>query len=451
MGEGDRIVADQAAKLERHSNEEWLAIDRQYRLQTRYTSPVVLERGEGIRLWDSEGRAYLDFHSGQVCANTGHCHPELVERVSEQVRTLMQTGSAFTDVAQAKLARKLYEITPRPLAKSFFACSGSEAVEASLRAARFYTGRAEVLGVLRGYHGMTMGSFSISSGPNFRREGYGYAVANVNYLPPPYCYRCDFNQKYPGCNVECLQYGKKVVEYATTGRPAAIVTELVISGGGIYLPPVEWAQELRRYCTERGILLIADECQTGIGRTGKWFAFEHFGIVPDIVVISKGLGGGIPLSGIIVTEEIAAGLESKGYAQTSSHTGDPLLTAGGLANIEIIQKYDMLTNVRETGAYLAEGLNELKKRFEVVGDARGIGLIQGLEFVTDKRTRTPAPEVATEVSKRCVADGLFIGAPSGKSNVMRILPPFVVTRGDIDEALKILERNLAVVQRSRAA
>ena len=437
--------------FEKHTNAEWLEIDREYRLQTRYTSPVVLERGKGVHLWDTDGRQYIDFHSGQVCANTGHCHPELVARITEQLQNLMQTGSAFTDIQQAKLARKLYEITPRPLAKSFFACSGSEAIEASLRAAKFYTGRAEVLGVLRGYHGMTMGAFALGSGPNFRREGYGYSVANVNYLPPPYCFRCDFNQTYPGCNIECMKYGQKVIDYATTGRPAAIVCEMLTSGGGVYAPPDEWVHELRRFCTDRGILLIADECQTGIGRTGKWFAFEHYGVVPDIVVISKGLGGGIPLSGIIVTEDVAKGLEAKGYAQTSSHTGDPLLTAGGLANIEIIQKYNMLENVRAMGAYLSDGLKDLMKRHDCIGDVRGRGLLQGIEFVTDKRSRKAAPEIAQEVSKRCIVDGLFIGAPGGRFNVMRILPPFVVTRADIDTAMDILDRNIAAVSQSQRA
>jgi 4-aminobutyrate aminotransferase-like enzyme len=431
------------------NNKEWFDLDQEYRLQSRYTSPIVLERGKGTRLWDVEGTEYIDFHSGQVCANTGHCHPELVEAVTEQVRTLMQTGSMFTDMPQVLLAKKLAEITPEPLHKSFFACSGSEAIEASLRAAKLYTGGFEIMGILRSYHGMTMGAYSLSAGPSFKKAGYGYAVAGINHFPPPYCYRCDFNQTYPGCGLECLQYGFKIVNYATTGSPAAVVVEPLVSGGGVYMPPVEWMQELRDYCTEHGILLIADECQTGIGRTGEWFAFQHFDIVPDIVVVSKGLGGGIPLSGIIVTRDVAAGLEAKGYQQTSSHTGDPMLAAGGLANIELIERHNLLQNVRDMGAYLKDGLQQFVKKYDIIGDARGIGMLQGLEFVTDKKSRTPDPESSVEVSRRCTMNGLFIGAPSGSNNCMRILPPFVVSKQDIDIALDILERAIDGVAKGR--
>jgi 4-aminobutyrate aminotransferase-like enzyme len=242
------------------TNADWLALDREFVLQTRYTSPYVLERGRGCLLWDADGREFLDFHSGQVCANTGHCHPELVAAIARQLDTLVQTGSMFSNPPQILLARKLAEITPEPLQKSFFACSGSEAIEMALRAAKFFTGRSEIMGVLRSYHGMTMGAFTTSSVPGLNRQGYGYAVANVHHMPPPYCYRCDFNQTYPGCARECLRYGIKVADLI--GEPAGIVVELVVSGGGVYVPPVEWVQELHAWCRERGILFIADECQT---------------------------------------------------------------------------------------------------------------------------------------------------------------------------------------------
>jgi 4-aminobutyrate aminotransferase-like enzyme len=420
------------------SNAEWIALDREYVLQARYTSPYVLERGAGSKLWDVEGREFLDFHSGQVCANTGHCHPDLAAATARQLERLVQTGSMFTNPPQILLAKKLAEITPEPLQKSFFACSGSEAIEMALRAAKFFTGRSEVMGVLRSYHGMTMGAFSLSSVAGFGKQGYGYAVANINYMPPPYCYRCDFNETYPGCRLECLSYGKKIAELI--GAPAAIVLELVVSGGGVYVPPVEWVQQLYAYCRERGILFIVDECQTGIGRTGTWFAFEHFGVVPDIVVTSKGLGGGIPLSGILVTRDVARGLEEKGHVQTSSHSGDPLLCAGGLANIELIERHDMLANVRAMGARLKDGLQQLVRRHEIVGDARGLGLLQGIEIVTDKQSRTAFGKAAGAIVQRCTDAGLFVGAPATKQNIIRLLPPFVVTAREVDTALDILDR-----------
>jgi 4-aminobutyrate aminotransferase-like enzyme len=430
------------------TNAEWIALDREFVLQTRYSSPYVLERGQGSTLWDVEGRAFLDFHSGQVCANTGHCHPELVEATARQLAMLVQTGSMFTNPPQILLAKKLAEITPEPLQKSFFACSGSEAIEMALRAAKFATGRSEIMGVLRSYHGMTMGAFTLSSVAGFGKQGYGYAVANINHIPPPYCYRCDFNQTYPGCNRECLAYGKKIADLI--GAPAGVVLELVVSGGGVYVPPVEWVQELHAYCRERGILFIVDECQTGIGRTGAWFAFEHFDVVPDIVVTSKGLGGGIPLSGILVSRNVAATLEAKGFVQTSSHSGDPLLCAGGLANIELIERNDLLANVRAMGARLKDGLTQLVKRHEIVGDTRGIGLLQGIEIVTDKASRIANGKAAGAIVQRCTDNGLFVGAPATKQNIIRLLPPFVVTAREIDSALDILDRAIYAVAEDAA-
>jgi len=429
---------DRDSSPTRSTNADWLALDREFVLQTRYTSPYVLERGRGSLLWDADGREFLDFHSGQVCANTGHCHPELVAAIAKQLDTLVQTGSMFSNPPQILLAKKLAEITPEPLHKSFFACSGSEAIEMALRAAKFFTGRSEIMGVLRSYHGMTMGAFTTSSVPGLTRQGYGYAVANVNHIPPPYCYRCDFNQTYPGCGRECLRYGIKVADLI--GAPAGIVLELVVSGGGVYVPPVEWVQELHAWCRERGILFIADECQTGIGRTGRWFAFEHFGVVPDIVVTSKGLGGGIPLSGILVTREVARGLEQRHYMQTSSHSGDPLLCAAGLANIELIEGHNLLSNVEAMGRRLKDGLQQLVKRYDIVGDTRGLGLLQGLEIVTDKASRTAFGAGAAAVVEYATNAGLFVGAPMTKQNIIRLLPPFVVTAAEIDSALDILDR-----------
>jgi 4-aminobutyrate aminotransferase-like enzyme len=294
-----------------------------------------------------------------------------------------------------------------------------------------------------------MGAFTLSSVPGFGKQGYGYAVAGVNHLPPPYCYRCDFNQSYPGCRLECLQYGKKIADL--TGTPAGIVLELVVSGGGVYVPPVEWVQALHAFCRERGILFVVDECQTGIGRTGHWFAFEHFGIVPDIVVTSKGLGGGIPLSGILVTREVARNLEAKGFVHTSSHSGDPLLCTAGLANIELIERHGLLAHVRAMGARLADGLRQLVKRYAIVGDARGLGLLQGLEIVTDKASRTPFGEAAGAIVQRCTDAGLFVGAPATKQNIIRLLPPFVVTPNEIDSALDVLDRAIHAVSAAGAS
>jgi 4-aminobutyrate aminotransferase-like enzyme len=428
---------------EPRSNADWLALDRQYRIDHRYTAPIVLERGHGVRIWDVEGREYLDFESGQVCVSTGHCHAKLVDALAEQARTLMQTGSGYTDVPQILLAKKLAEITPGRLQKCYFAATGSEANEAALRIARLYTGRTEVAALMRGYHGMTHGSLSVTGFGGFLRNVPGSGVPGVAFLPTPYAYRCPYKGCDGACNLTCVQQAAEVLDWTTSGRPAAIILEVILSAGGMIVPSVAYLQAIRRLCDERGALMIVDEAQTGIGRTGRWFGVEHFGVVPDIITMSKSLGGGVPLSAVITTAEIADTVSARGYYQSSSHTGDPLLAAVGLANIRIIEEEGLLENAAAQGAYLKARLEDLRDRYEIVGDVRGIGLMLGIEIVADKTTRARAGDLATAISQYALEHGLLLGhRPSGavSGNIIRILPPLTITRAEIDAALAILER-----------
>lgn len=433
------------------TNAEWLEWHRQYRLQTRYTSPIVLDRGDGLRLWDVEGNEYLDFHSGQVCAGIGHANPDLAEALSEQLRRLVQTGSIFTVPSEVLVAKKLAEITPPGLTKSVFACSGSEAVEISLRLAKFFTGRFEVVTVLGGYHGLTAGSYFASSAPGFRRGVYGAGMPGIVQIPIPNEYRCEFGCGGT-CNLACARQGRKMIEGATSGQPAALLTEFVFSAGGVIVPPQAWVDEMCRLCDEFGMVLIADEAQTGLGRTGDWFAFEHFGVVPDLVVLSKTLGGGVPLSAVIVSDRIAQAVEANGLYYTSSHSGDPFLTAAGVATIDILQKQDMLRNVREMGAYLKAGLESLRDQFQIVGDVRGLGLKLGMEFVEDKKSKVPSARATREFTLRCRDKGLILGNnPEASNNVVRILPGFAITRQQVDQGMHIMEQALAETVRMLAS
>jgi 4-aminobutyrate aminotransferase-like enzyme len=426
---------------------DWLEWHKKYRLNTRYTSPVVLERGEGLRLWDVDGHEYLDFHSGQVCASIGHANPEFAEAVSAQLRTLVQTGSIFTVPAEILVAKKLAEITPPRFTKSVFACSGSEAVEISLRMSKFATGRFEVITVLGGYHGLTAGSFFSSSAPGFRRGQYGAGFPGVVQIPMPNEYRCEFGCGGT-CNLACAHQGRRQIEMATSGEPAALLTEFLFSAGGVVVPPAQWIEEIRKIADDFGMLLIADEAQTGLGRTGEWFAFEHYTVEPDLVIVSKTLGGGIPLSVVIVSDQVAATLESKKFFYTSSHSGDPLLAAAGLATLSILEKDNLVQNAREMGAYLKAALDDFKRRFEIVGDVRGLGLKLGMEFVEDKVSKKRSPRATREFVTRCLAKGLILGTnPEATSNIIRFLPGFGITRMQADKGLAIMEEALVETTR----
>ena len=421
-----------------HTNADWLELHKKYRLKTRYVSPMVLERGEGLRLWDVEGREYLDFHSGQVCAGIGHANPEFADIISTQLRTLVQSGSIFTVPAEIEVAGLLAELAGPPFGKSVFACSGAEAVECSLRIAKFATGKFEIIAVLGAYHGMTGGAYFVSSAPGFRAGAYGAGMPGIINIPMPNEYRCEFSCN-GSCTLACARHARKQIEGATSGRPAALISEFLFSAAGVIVPPKQWLEEMRRICDDFGMLWIADEAQTGLGRTGEWFAFHHSAVKPDVIVVSKTLGGGMPLSAVIVSEPVATTLESNGFSYTNSHSGDPLLAAAGIATIGIMRSHDMLQNIREMGAYLKRGLQELSNEFEIVGSVRGLGLKLGMEFVEDKTSKRPSQRATREFTLRCRDKGLILGNNPERGNVVRILPGFTITRDQVDFALRIMK------------
>jgi 2,2-dialkylglycine decarboxylase (pyruvate) len=434
------------------TNKSWIERDRASRIQSRYTFPQVLERGSGTRVYDTDGTEYLDFVSGQVCAVAGHSHPKYADAIAKQAHTLVQRGSAFTDTCQIQLAEKVAEMCPGDLNKSYFACTGSESNEAALRMAKLITGRFEVAAVVRGYHGLTAGSFGITGLGGVFRDGYGPMQPGAVFVPAPYVYRCPFkgcDQDGETCAMTCLEHGLDTLRRTSSGRPAAVFIEVIQSAGGVIVMPPEWLREVRRLCDEWGALLVIDEAQTGFGRTGKMFAFEHYdGVMPDILTISKSLGGGVPVSGVVVRDGIAAELEAKGYYQSSSHTGDPLLSAAALANLMIIEEEGLVENARKVGELLHNGLDELSKEYDIVGDVRGMGLFLGFEIVESKQTRKPASDLAVTISATCQENGLLIGHVPGavSENIVRILPPLTTTASEAERALEILDSALAATR-----
>lgn len=428
------------------TNDYWVELDRKYRIQARPTEPLVLERGQGVRVWDVEGHEYMDFESGQFCMATGHTHPSVAQALREQADRLMHTSMKYLNIPRIRLAQKLAAIAPAPLQQSYFGCAGSEANEAALRLAKKYTGRFEIVAVLGGYHGRSLASASVSTSYMRDRAGYGPMMAGTTYIPAPYCYRCPFNETYPGCRLSCAQYGEEVIDRTTSGEPAALIMELIIGSGGVIVPPPEWVRRIRQMCDERGMLLIDDEALTGVGRTGRWFACQHFDVVPDILTTSKALGGGVPLCAVITTAEIAAGAVRKGYDQAASHMGDPFQCAVGLANLEVVERENLVDRAAQRGAQLKDGLQELSRRHEIIGDVRGLGLLVGIEIVESKASKRPAPQMAARVTDECRRRGLLIGGPRLGArmglNALRLSPPFIATQEDIARALSVMDAAL---------
>jgi 2,2-dialkylglycine decarboxylase (pyruvate) len=429
----------------RDDQADWLRRDRHSVGQSPYPAPLVIERGTGCELWDLAGARYLDFESGQFCMSTGHSHPAVAAALREQLEELMQIGNRFTNRPRIRLAERLAELSGLPAPRTFFCSTGSEANETALRIAKLTTGRFEVIAVARGYYGRSSGVFGLSSSARHMRRGYGPSAPGMGYVAPPYAYRCPFHCGTE-CDASCWRYSVEMLERSTAGEPAAVIVEFVLGGGGVIPASGAWAQEIRSWCDEQGALLIADEALTGIGRTGSWFAYEHFGVQPDVVVTSKALGGGVPTAAVIASRHVADAAIERGFIQAASHQGDPFQCAAALANIAVIESEGLLGNTVRQGQLLSSHLSRLVERYAIAGDARGMGLVQGLEIVHPDGSE--APELAAEVCLECMDNGLIVGGLRPgirEGNVLRLAPPLIVTSEQIVEAVEILQDALEVV------
>lgn len=437
-------------------NDQWLELDRKYRIQSRFTHPISFDRGDGSHLSDADGTDYLDFESGQVCASVGHSHPAFIEAVKRQLDRLVQTGSCYVADIQIEFQEKLAQTSNNAFQKSYLACSGSESNEAALRLAKSYTGRTEIASFMGNYHGHTYGSWSITGFGGAARTGYGPPMSDVTFLPTPYSYPVPGNIRFPHRDEAvidaCVRYCELMLDSTTSGRPAAIIIELVQSAAGIREMPASFLKAVRRICDERGALMIVDEAQTGVGRLGTWWGYEQFGIVPDVITASKTLGGGMPLSAVLCSAKLADEAVARGYRQSSSHTGDPLLAAAGLATLEIIERDGLLKNVRQVGAYLKQELTALCDESPVGGEVRGRGLLLGVEFVRSKSTGEPNQAATQLFTDECRRRGLLTGwwkVPYLAPNVVRLMPPYTVSREEADQALSIIKDAMLKAQDAR--
>ena len=416
----------------------------------RFMSALVVS-AQGATLRDEDGRDILDFTSGQMCSTLGHNHPNIVAAIKRACdEGALHLFSGMLSPPVVELARRLAALLPASLDKALFLSTGGEANEAALRLAKLHTGRHEIVGFTGSWHGMTAGAASSTYVAGHR--GYGPAMPGTMALPAPNCFRCPIRHCRDLCDMTCLEVGMTMVDaQLTADGPAAVIVEPVQSSGGMVVPPEGYFGRLKEMSEQRGALLILDEAQTAFGRLGSTFAFEQLGIVPDLLTLSKTLGGGLPLAATITSAEIEENCHSKGFMHITSHVSDPMPAEVGLAVLDTLAAEGLNARALELGRYLKDGLLALQQRHERIGDVRGTGLLLGVELVHDRESRKPDPETGRGVTDLCLEKGLSMNIVSvgGMAAVWRIAPPLTVSQDEIDRGLSILDDALtAVVQRA---
>lgn len=402
--------------------------------------PLVASRGQGAIVEDVDGNRFLDFNAGIAVVATGHCHPKVVEAIQDQAaRLIHMSGTDFYYENLVQLAEKLAALAPGGVPRRVsFGNSGAEAIEGAIKLARYHTGRDKLIAFLGGFHGRTMGALSLTASKAVQRRGFGSLLPGVVHAPYPYCYRCPFGQKPETCAVECAQFIEKQLlrTIAPASEVAAIVMEPVQGEGGYIVPPRKFFDELQRIASQSGILLIFDEVQSGVGRTGKMWAAEHFDAVPDIFAVAKGIASGLPLGATVARAEM---MQWTPGAHASTFGGNPVASSAALVTLELLEK-ELLENAVCMGEFLMDRLRQWPERFPQVGEVRGLGLMLGIELVRDSQTREKAPELRDRVLRLAFERGLLVlGAGE---NSIRLSPPLIVTRDQCAFALDVLEECL---------
>ena len=400
--------------------------------------PELITRAEGSYLFTESGHRLLDFSSGQMCATIGHNHPAIVAAMAEAGRTVLHLDSTMIAPEVVDLADRLCAALPGPLDRAMFLNTGGEANEAALRLAKIVTGRHEVVALTGSWHGTTQGAASATYAHG--RKGFGPQVPGTLPMPAPNCYRCPLRLDPADCGMVCHDLGWEMVDGASVGDIAALIVEPIQSAGGIIVPPAGYLKTLRAACDARDILLIFDESQTGLGRTGRFMGFDHDGVAPDILVLSKTLGGGLPLSAVVTSDALADAATDKGFTHYTSHVSDPLMARVGLAVLDVIEREGLTQRAAETGAYLTQGLETLARRFPHIGQVRGRGLLLGVELLDSPAKRTPGHGLIADLTQRAFSLGLNLNKVGGPHAVWRLAPPLNLTRSEAEDALAVLER-----------
>ena len=443
---------DALAENQKESCEATLA-DRIFDEEQQYISPgiqqvsllsrIVMKEAKGRYITDVNGKKYLDFMAGVAVCSLGHCHPEYIKAITEQLNRV--TVGSFCTENRLELVKLIASLAPGDLKRTQFFSGGAEAVEAAIRLAKSYTKKQEIIGFWGGFHGKTGGVLGLIGDPF--KKNWGLPHPGLHLVPYADCYRCVFKMKYPGCNMQCLEFLRHYIENCTVGSIAAIIVEPMQGTAGNIVPPPEFMPGLKKIAEENECLLIADEMITGFGRTGRFWGCDHTDVVPDILTVGKGMGSGFPVSGLISTDEITSARPySKPSASSSSYGGNPLGATAALATIRLIQKEGLVDNAGKVGEFLMKGLKELQQKYEFIGIVRGTGLMIGVELVKDRETREPlSKKVCEEMFLKTIEKGLI--SMNYKAQ-FRINPPLSITEEEAARGLEILDEIFNYVERN---
>ena len=427
------------------SRDEVLALRHQYLspgILTYYREPLMIVEGHMQYLWDETGQRYLDAFAGIVTVSVGHCHPKVIEKVREQNGRLQHTTTIYLHPAIAQFAEKLASKMPAGLTRSYFTNSGSEANEIAILSAREYTGNRDVVALRNGYHGGTAAAMSLTAHGTWKFKTN--SRSHVLHTHAGYCYRCPYDLEYPSCDLKCAHDIKNVIEYQTPGEIACFVGEPIQGVGGAVTPPREFFQIVYDIVRQHGGICIADEVQGGFGRTGHhYWSHQNWDVVPDMVTMAKGIGNGAPLGAMTTTEPISEMMKNRIHFNTFG--GNPISMTQGLATLEVIDEENIQENALEVGAYLKERLLELQDKQPLIGEVRGLGLMLGVELVTDRTSKEPASSQAADVMELCKERGLIIGKGGLKGNTLRIKPPMCISKDDAAFMVDCLDEVLSEV------
>jgi 4-aminobutyrate aminotransferase len=404
-----------------------------------FQEALVIEKAKDQYVWDADGHQYLDFFGGILTVSVGHCNDAVNAKIHEQVDKLQHVSTVFATEPQAALAKKIASITPGNLKKSFFTNSGTEANETAILAARCYTGSTEIIALRHSYHGRSALAMAMTGQDSWRM---GPPMPNgIVYAHNAYCYRCPFGLTYPSCEVRCATDMEEMIRTTTNGRVAGIIAEPIQGVGGFITPPKEYFPIVAEIVRNHGGIFISDEVQTAWGRTGnKWFGIEQWGVTPDVITSAKGLGNGMPIGLTVARPEVADSL--KGIS-ISTFGGNPVTNAAAKAVIDFVEEHNLAANAASMGCYLRGKLNELREKYSVIGEVRGMGLMQALELVEDRQTKAPAKAATAQVMEGARRNGLLIGKGGLYGNVIRISPPLNIGKADIDQFAESLDSAFA--------
>lgn len=423
------------------NTEEMISLSKEYTFFSwsiqNTVNPIPMVRAEGVYFWDADGKQYLDFSSQLMNVNIGHQHPKVIQAIQQQAATLVFAHPSMATEARGTAGKRIAEVTPKNLKKTFFCLGGAEANENAIKIARFYTGRHKILARYRSYHGATHGAIALTG--DYRRLPVEPAMPGAVHFLDPHCYRCPFGWTKETCHRECIKHVEEVIQYEGPDHIAAIIMEGVTGSNGLIVPPDDYWPRVREICDKYGILLISDEVMSGWGRTGEWFAVDNWQVQPDIITTAKGLTSGyVPLGAVIVSEKISKFFDDKMLYCGLTYSAHPLACAAAVATIDVYEEDGLIVNARVMGKVLGAKLEKIKEHHPSVGDVRYIGLFSAIELVRNRQSKEPMKDMAA-FGKYLREHGLFTFI---FGSVVFVVPPLCITETQLDEGLAIIEQAL---------